>query len=160
MSIFKNKHMMVATLMAPLLGLGTYLAVDMFVSEKPKVAEPGQNYLLVEKPNCRRSTGRCGLKNAEFELELSFDRLAGNSLLLKLRSAHPLDGVLLGQMVNEDDETPPIPMRPASPDGLYWDIEFTNPDPANQRLRLVASANESLYMGDVALKFTMGETDK
>ncbi len=146
--------------MAPLLGLGTYFAVDLLISEKPKVAEPGQSYLLVEKPNCRRSTGRCGLKNAEFELELSFDRLSGNRLLLKLRSAHPLDGVLLGQMVNEDDETPPIPMRPASPDGLYWDIEFPNPDPANQRLRLVASANESLYMGDVALKFTMGETDK
>ena len=146
--------------MAPLLGLGTYFAVDMFVSEKPKVAEPGQSYLLVEKPNCRRATGRCGLKNAEFELELSFDRLASNRLLLKLRSAYPLDGVLLGLMVSDDDETEPMPMQPASPDGLYWDMEVENPDPENQRLRLVASANESLYFGDAALKFTLIETDK
>lgn len=159
MSILKNRHIRVAALMAPLLGLVTYFAVDMFISEKPKPAQAGQSYLLVEKPNCRRSSGRCGLKNAEFEVEFSFDPLDGNRLLLKLRSAHPLDGVLLAQMVNEEDETQPKPMRAASPDGFYWDMEIGNPDPENQRLHLVASANDALYFGDAALKFTIKETD-
>lgn len=160
MSIFKNRHIQLAALMAPLLGLGTYYAVDMFVSEKPKPAQAGQSYLLVEKPNCRRSSGRCGLKNAEFELEFSFDSLGGNRLLLKLRSAYPLEGVLLAQMVNEKDEFQPTPMRAASPDGLYWDMEIENPDPENRRLHLVASANGSMYFGDATLKFTTNETDK
>ena len=160
MSIFKNKHMLVATLMAPLLGLGTYFAVDLLVSEKPKAAEPGQSYMLVEKPNCRHGSGRCGLKNADFELTLGFDRIAEDRILLKLQSVFPLEGVLLGQMLSEDDETQPIPMRPASPDGLNWDLEISNPDPENQRLRLVASADGSFYLGDAALKFTMTEKNK
>ena len=144
--------------MAPILGLLSYFAVHAYLSEKPQAAEEGKSYILVEMPNCRYSSGLCGLKNGTFRLELSFDRLGGNRLLLKLKSEHLLDGVLLAQQVNENDETQPTPMRATTPDGLNWSMEINNPDPANHRLHLVASSNASFYVGDVALKFTISET--
>jgi len=156
--MFKNKHLLVATLMAPILGLIGYFAVSALVGEKPKPAQAGQSYMLVEKPNCRYSSGLCGLKNSDFELEIRFDRLPGERLLLKLQSEYPLDGVMLAQMVNEDDDSPPKPMRAMGQDGLNWSMEIWNPDPENQRLRLVASSGGAYYIGDAALKFTYDES--
>ena len=144
--------------MAPILGVLTYYAVNHLVSEKPHAAKAGQSYVLVEKPNCRYSSGLCGMKNGDFELELSFDRLGGDRLLLKLKSEHPLDGVMLAQLVNENEESQPKPMRAMGSDGLNWSQKIWNPDPENQRLHLVASSNASFYVGDVALKFTLNET--
>ena len=158
MRIWKNKHLLIATLMAPILGLLTYFVVGSMVSEKPQAAQAGQSYTLVEMPNCRYSSGLCGLKNADFMLELSFDRLGGDQLLLKLRSEHPLDGVMLAQMVNENEESQPKPMRAEGGDGLNWSQEIWNPDPQKQRLHLVATSNDSFYIGDAALKFTFNET--
>ena len=158
MSIFKNKHLLIATLMAPILGVLSYFAVNHLVSEKPHAAQAGQSYMLAEKPNCRYSSGVCGLRNADFELEFSFDRLPGDRLLLKLTSDHPLDGVMLAQMVTENDESQPKPMRAMGTDGLNWSQEIWNPDPENQRLHLVASARGALYVGDAALKFTFNKT--
>lgn len=149
--------MLLATLMAPVLGVITYIAVGKFVGEQPQAAQSGKSYILVEKPNCRYNSGLCGLKNVDFELTLSFERLQGQRILLKMESEHPLDGVMLAQVVNEGDETQPKPMRSVSPDGLNWSMEISNPDPENQRLHLVASSNETLYLGDVALKFTSNE---
>jgi hypothetical protein len=159
LSIWKNKHLLVATLMAPVLGLVSYFGINTLLSESPQVAEAGQSYILVEKSNCRYSSGLCGLKNVDFELELSFERLAGDRLLLKLTSEHTLDGVMMARLVNEDDENPPKPMRSTGPDGLNWAMEIRNPDPQNQRLHLVASSNEVFYIGDVALKFTINEIE-
>jgi hypothetical protein len=156
-SIWKNKHVVIASLMAPLLGLLSYFAVNMLVSEQPSAAQPGQSYMLVEKPNCRYASGKCGLKNAEFELELSFERLQGNRLRLNLSADHALDGVLLAQQVNNAEESTPRSMNPSSADGRNWSLEISNPDPENQRLRLVASANAAYYVGDAALKFTILE---
>jgi hypothetical protein len=158
LSIWKNKHLLIATLTAPILGLLSYFAVNTLVSEKPQAAQAGQSYLLIEMPNCRYSSGQCGLKNGNFRLELSFDRLGGDRLLLKLKSEHVLDGVLLAQLANEEDESQPKPMRATGPDGQNWSMEILNPDPAVQRLHIVASSGASYYVGDVALKFTIDET--
>lgn len=158
MSIWKNKHLLIATLMAPILGVLTYLVIDLVVSEKPKAAQAGQSYVLAELPNCRYSSGLCGLKNGDFKLVLSFDRLGGDQLLLKLRSEHPLDGVMLAQQVSENEESQPKPMRAVSEDGMNWSQEIWNPDPVNQRLHIVATTNDTFYIGDAALKFTINET--
>ena len=44
-------------------------------------------------------------------------------------------------------------MRPASADGLSWSLNMADPDPDHHRLRMVASSGESLYYGDIAMKF-------
>ena len=71
MSTFKNKHLVVAMLVAPILAILAWYAIDVLVGEKPRPAEEGQSYPLAEKPNCRYGSGACGLKNADFELQLS-----------------------------------------------------------------------------------------
>ena len=142
-------------LVAPLLGLLSYFAVDHFVGEKPHAAEPGQSYPLAEKPNCRYSSGLCGLKNADFELTLNYERTSGGRVLLKLESDHPLDGVMVALGVSESDQDQPEPMQRSGDDGMNWSLQIANPDPENQRLYLVASSGQSLYYGDVATKFTL-----
>jgi len=140
--------------MAPILGLLSYFAVDHFVGEKPHAAEAGQSYLLVEKPNCRHGSGYCGLKNGDFELNLSFERPGDGRLLLQLESEFPLDGVMLAVGASESEQNQPVQMQRMSNDKLTWSLDITNPDPENHRLYLVASTGQSLYYGDVATKFT------
>ena len=158
MSIFKNKNLMVATLMAPILALVSYFGINALLSEKPHAAEAGQSYQLLEKPNCRRSGGNCGLKNADFELNLSVEWLNDEHLLITLKSAHPLNGVLVELVENEAGQNQPVQMRPMSADGLSWSLDMAGPDPESHRLHLVASSGESLYFGDIAMKFIGLET--
>ena len=159
MSFWKNKHVVVATLAAPVLGIVSYFGVGAIFGEKPEPAEAGQSYQLVEKPNCRYNSGQCGLKNVDFELTLSFERLGSDRLLLKLFSENPLDGVKLAVVENSTDEEQPLDMRPSGDDGLNWSIEIPLPDPERDRLHLVALTMQTLYFGDVATKFTSSEIE-
>jgi len=157
--MWTNKHVLIAGMMAPVLGLVAYFGIGALVGEKPHAAEAGQSYLLVEKPNCRYSSGNCGLKNGDFELQLSFEWLEDNRLLLKLRSVNPLDGVKLAMVDNQADDEQPVDMRAMGDDGLIWALDIASPDPERHRLHLVASSNQSLYFGDAATKFTSPKTD-
>ena len=158
MSIFKSKHVVTASIVAPVLALIGYFGINALVGESPHAAEEGQSYQLVEMPSCRYSSGRCGLKNADFELNLRTESLADDRLLLTLESEFPLDGVKVALVEHEADEKQPVDMRAMSEDGLVWSLEIASPDPERNRLRLVASANGSLYFGDAAMKFTLKET--
>ncbi|MBT8073454.1 MAG: hypothetical protein HKP21_07065, partial [Xanthomonadales bacterium] len=102
-------------------------------------------------------SGICGLKNGDFELTLGFEWLEGGRMLLKLESVNPLDGVLLALVEDEDEKKSPSEMQAADPNGLTWQLEIERPDPQRHRLRLVASANQALYFGDAAMKFTLAE---
>ena len=158
MSAWKNNHLLIAMLMAPVLALFAYYGVNALVGETPHAAEAGQSYQLVEKPNCRHSGGICGLKNGDFELTLSFEWLDNGRMLLRLESVHLLDGVLVALVENDAGEKSPVDMRPLGDDGLSWSLDLAHPDPERHRLYLVASANQALYFGDVAMKFTVIES--
>ena len=158
MNIFKNKHVLTASLIAPVLAVLAYFAVNALVGESPHAAEEGQSYQLVEKPNCRYNSGNCGLKNGDFELALSTEKLSGDRIRLLLESVVPLEGVKVSLIENAADEKQPVDMRPTGNDGLVWSIDLARPDPERNRLLLVASANRSLYYGDAAMKFTAPKT--
>jgi hypothetical protein len=159
MSFWKNKHVLIAALMAPVLGLVSYFGIGFMFGERPQPSEAGESYKLVEKPNCRYSSGLCGLKNVDFELTLTFERLENGRLLLNLVSVNPLDGVKLALIESMDDDKKPRDMQATSADGLNWSLDIALPDPENDRLRLVASSREVLYFGDVATKFTSAVKD-
>lgn len=160
MSLLRNKHVLTAALVAPLLALMSYYAIDFFVGETPQPAEQGQSYQLVEKPNCRWASGACGLKNADFELNLAPEWTSEGRLLLMLNSQFPLEGVVAALATGGTTNPLPMDLQPASGDGLSWSLELDAPDPAQDRLRLVASANGSLWYGDAALKFVLPATDR
>lgn len=157
MAVWSNKHVIIATLFAPVLALIAYFGVGAMFGEDPLPAEEGQSYPLVEKPNCRYASGACGLKNADFELTLTYEELDAERLLLKLLSAHPLDGVMLAVAEDGGEEQTPLAMRPVGIDGLNWSLEMTHPDAETQRLRLVATTAGVYYFGDVATKFMLEE---
>jgi hypothetical protein len=158
MAFWKNKHVALASVMAPVLGLVSYFGIGAMFGEKPRPAAAGQSYQLIEKPNCRYDSGLCGLKNVDFELPLSFERLDHGRMLLKLESVNPLDGVKLALVENADEEEKPVDMQATGGDGLNWVVEIRSPDPERDRLRLVASSRQTLYFGDVATKFTASES--
>ena len=155
MSLLKNKHILVAGLIAPLLAVGAYYAVDLWVGEKPHAAEAGRSYPLVELPNCRYDSGACGLKNGDFRLDIRFERLSDERLSMRLTSEFPLDGVKLAVVAEGGGEPPPRAMQPTSEDGLDWTLDIESYDPETDRLRLVAASAGSLYFGDASMKFTL-----
>lgn len=157
MNILKNKHVLVASLVAPLLAILAYFAMDYLFSDPPHAAVEGQSYPLVEKPNCRYDSGYCGLKNNDFELEMSYSRLGGNRLLLSLKSVFPLEGVMAAVVKSETQESSPRPMKAEAGDGLAWSMELTVSEPETDRIRVVASAGGSLYFGDVSTRFTLAD---
>jgi len=159
MSFWKNKHVLVATLAAPVLAVVSYFGIGAIFGEKPMPAEAGRSYQLIEKPNCRYNSGLCGLKNVDFELTISFERLGNDRLLLQLKSENPLDGIKLAFVQNGIDEQKPRDMQPSGKDGLNWSLDIPLPDPERDRLHLVASSMQTLYFGDVATKFTSIESD-
>jgi len=159
MSFFKDKHVLVSTLMAPVLGLVAYFGMGYLFGDKPQPAEAGKSYQLIEKSNCRYSSGSCGLKNVDFELTFSFERRGSTRLLLTLVSENPLDGVKLALVQNGIGEGSPQDMQPSGNDGLNWSLDIPLPDPERDRLLLVASSMQTLYFGDVATKFTSPKTE-
>lgn len=157
MAVWSNKHVIIATLMAPVMALIAYFGIGALVGEDPHPAEAGQSYPLVEKPNCRYASGVCGLKNAEFELTLNYEVLSTGRLLLKLASVHALDGVMLAVVDGDGEEQPAAAMRPVDIDGLHWSLEIPHPDAETQRLHLVAATAGVYYFGDVATMFMLTE---
>ena len=59
MKFLKNKHVVTATLVAPLLALMAYFAIDFFVGEPPQAAREGQLAVLWVDP------GRVGRQEDE-----------------------------------------------------------------------------------------------
>ena len=151
----RNKHVVTAAVVAPVLALIGYFGINALVGESPHAAEEGQSYQLVEMPSCRYSSGHCGLKNGDFELDLTTESLDDDRLLLLLKSEFPLEGVKVALIEDKSDEERPVDMRPMGEDGLTWSLEMARPDPEHNRLHLVAAANGSLYFGDAAMKFTL-----
>ena len=156
-SVLKNKHVVVAMLVAPVLAVLAWYALDALVGEQPSPAVEGASYPLVEMPKCRYDSGRCSLGNCDFELNLAVAAMDSERLTLTMTSVFPLQGVMIALVEAEDEGAPPTAMRPTSGDGLNWTVDIDRPDPERQRLRLVASAAGSLYYGDVSTAFTTAD---
>jgi hypothetical protein len=156
--LLTNKHVVIAMIVAPILAVLAWFATGTFTGETPQLAVPGQSYPLVEKSNCRYSSGACDLQNEDFRLTLFYrEEVAGSQLVLK--STHPLEGVVLGIGSSDDDEVAPAVMRATDGQGLEWRLAI-GPVPApDQRIRLVAMAGGSSYFGDAATLFLQPRTD-
>ncbi len=151
MSIFKNRHMVVAALVAPVLALMAYFGADYVVGERPEAAVAGQDYPLVEQPGCRYAGGDCGLKNADFELRITIEPGAA---VLRIESAFPLDGVVAALVPAQGEEGEPAGMRRSEPGGRVWTVDLpAAPAAGEDRLRIVALAAGARYYGEVGTFF-------
>ncbi|MEH0690820.1 hypothetical protein H4F17_17440 [Vibrio cholerae] len=156
--MFKNKHFIIALLIAPILSIIAYFGTDLAVSEKPHAAKEGQAYKLVSKSNCRYTSGLCDMENGEFKIKFRSEKLTEETLELSMSSLHPLQGVKLS-LVNDIDTTKtPVDMQRADSEGKQWYI--TLPSPASQEswLRVAAQSDGTLYYGDTQTAFVTYET--
>ncbi len=144
--MWKNKHVIVALLVAPALALVAYFGVDAMVSEKPDVAQPGQAYPLRVMSNCRYASGACELRNGDVRIKI---RLLDGAIW-EIDSQVTMQGALLSR---SDDDSP---LRFDSIDG---DLQRWRA-PATQRvldagdaLRLVIAVDDSQYYAELPVAF-------
>lgn len=156
--ILTNKHFVVAMIVAPILAVIAYFAVDTSLSEPPHVAVKGQTYALAAASNCRYASGRCTFKNGDFKLTLDTESRSAESLSLHLVSAFPLQVAKLAVAENSDAASPPIDMHPLDDEGLQWSVSVAVPESVSPLLRLVVASNDTVYHGETGLNFTVYET--
>lgn len=148
--VFTNKHAVTAMIVAPLLAIMAWFGAGQFAGETPEAAVPGQAYPLMEQSNCRYASGACDVENETFRLRLTAAVVGGSELLLT--SAHPLDGVVVGIGLPEE-ETQPDTMRAVDSERREWRVKLDAAPMPAQRIRLVAMALGSSYFADVDTAF-------
>ncbi len=154
MSILNNRHVVIALLVAPILALIAYFAVDKVVGEKPHAALAGADYRLIARSNCRYRSGRCDLVNGDFELSLRVVDEPKSGLSLELASAYPLTSALIGIAARQGGASEPIALT-ASSDASRWRLTLQSlPDSAGW-LQLAARAGGSLYYAEVPVTFLL-----
>lgn len=115
--MFKNKHFILALLIAPILSIIAYFGTDMALSEKPHAAKEGETYKLASKSNCRYTSGLCDMENGDFKVKFRSEKLTKDSLELSLNAAYPLEGVKLSVVDDQQQNAQPIDMTRADQAG-------------------------------------------
>ncbi|BBM63515.1 hypothetical protein [Vibrio alfacsensis] len=156
--MFKNKHITIALLVAPILSLIAYFGTDMALSEKPQVAKEGESYKLVGKSNCRYTSGLCDMENGDFKVKFRSEKLTKDSLELSLNAAYPLEGVKISVVDDQAQNTQPFEMTRADNAGQNWTITLPKPASEESWLRVAIQSEGTLYYGETQTAFVKYET--
>lgn len=146
--MFKNKHVVIALIVAPILALLAYFGVDNLVSEKPHKAIEGQSYPLVAKSNCRYTSGKCTFQNGNFELDLFFK----NHNTLVVSSPYALSEVEASLLDNQGN-TSKLYFVQDTDQGTQWSQRVAYDITPNSIIRLVTIASNSIYYGESEMAF-------
>jgi len=153
MNFFKNKHVVIAMLVAPILALISYFSVDAFVAETPHAAKAGEHYALLEKSNCRYASGKCDLKNGDVELTIKPEWITNDRLKLTINSSTPLQNIISARVNVLGEEVSTNKLNSIDKNGFSWSTELLTPDADLERLRIAIAINKTWYYADTALKF-------
>ncbi len=156
--MFKNKHLIIALLIAPILSLIAYFGTDMALSEKPHAAKEGESYKLAAKSNCRYTSGLCDFENGDFKMKFRSEKLTADSVELSLKSVYPLEGIKVSLVENQEQNAQPIDMIRADQAGENWYITLPKPTSEEGWLRVAAQSDGTLYYGETQAVFVKYET--
>ena len=151
-AMWKNKHVVVALLVAPVLSILAWYAVGHFVGEKPEAAEAGKTYKLVARSNCRYASGSCDLHNADFQVTIEPELLAASSVALKLSASHALQSAALG-LVDGESADAPAPMTRTDEAGREWQGLLPRASSADATIRVAVTAQGSTWYAEVPVVF-------
>ena len=132
--MFKNKHVVTALIIAPILAITSYLITDYYLSEQPQKARAGGQYQLVQLPNCRYQSGRCGLTNGDFRI------------------------VITAVVGSSDQAGTPMDMFRVSDDSRFWQIILAVDQPSEKYLRIVLAAQQAIYYAETQMVFASYQT--
>lgn len=151
--MWKNKHVVIAMLVAPVLAVLAWYGVDAMVAERAKAAKPGDSYPLVARSNCRYDSGACDLVNNDFKLTLRPVDLSPDQTRISLESEFKLAQVTLS-LVNGSNE---VLGSSASGDPLGTGAQITVTFPAfadpAATIRVAVAVQQSIYFAEVPVVF-------
>jgi len=156
MNFLKNKHLILAMLIAPVLALIAYFATDYAVREKPQAAQAGAAYKLAASSNCRYQSGACSLRNADLKLELSAERLATQRVKIAMQANLPLQQALLAVSQPAGDERPETMEQGV--DAQHWQLVVPIADTSSDKLRVAVTVDGAHYYVEVPSIFVDYET--
>lgn len=156
--MFKNKHVVSALIVTPILAIIGYFATDYFVSERPKKAQPGGQYQLAQLPNCRYASGKCELKNGNFKIKVTGTASESGDLFLQVESEFSLDEAYVSVVKDPSDEAAPIAMQSYSEDKKTWQVNVQATMPTEQYLRVVVATDGAVYYAETTMAFLNYET--
>lgn len=154
MSILRNRHLITAMFVTPLLALGGYYIADRSVAEPPVAIQPGQSYPLVARSNCRYQSGQCTLVNGEVKLTVSSRRLSENQVELTLNTEQPVEKAIIASVDDDEQEKPVAMIR----DGNLWKNELIITDPAATHLRMAFTLKGAHFFVETPAVFIDHET--
>jgi hypothetical protein len=157
MQILKNKHLILAMFVAPVLAIIAYFSVDYMVSEKPQAASQGRSYKLAAKSNCRYQSGACTLENGDIEVFIRAQRISNKQVELTMRSTLPIQQALLSY-VTENIASEPVQMNATAAEMENWQLRLNLPDPEKSTLRLALNIANSIYYAETTAIFIDYET--
>ena len=157
MSFFKNKHVITAMIVAPILAVASYYLVDMAVKEKPQKAKAGVAYELIAKSNCRFSSGACDLENGDFKstVKVSVDN---GKQILTLSSVNALQNASVGFVTDSGTEVGPIKLTASDTSGKHWTTSINVLADETTSMRVALSANDAHYFSETTMGFSNYET--
>lgn len=171
MGFLKNKHLILAMFIAPLLAVIAYFAVDQVVSEKPHAAVDGVSYKLVAKSNCRYKSGICTLENGDIEVKLRVEIIDNSRAEVFLSSELPVQSALvsfvddLGYEAISDESInsesinhKPKLMVASVEDPGTWSVVIDSVPTEKSTLRLALRISDTLYYAETAAAFIEYET--
>ncbi|MBE1277613.1 hypothetical protein EH171_22460 [Enterovibrio baiacu] len=158
--MFKNKHIVLAMIVAPILAIIAYFGVDLAVSEKALVAKEGEAYKLAARSNCRYTSGLCTLANGDFKIQLRSERLTDSEVVIKLTSDFVLDGAKISIMQNKEQQPLPSPvdMESNSTNGTEWMVDLPAPTSEESAIQLVVKSEGTFYYGETPTTFVEYKT--
>ena len=155
--MWKNKHVVVALIVAPILSVLAWFAVGQLAGEKPKPAEAGSTYKLVARSNCRYASGSCNLHNADFELTIEPEMVTASSVALTMSASHALHSAALG-LIEPGLASQPSPMTRTADDGTQWQGLLPRPASAAAMIRVAVTAQGATWFAEVPVVF-LDESD-
>jgi hypothetical protein len=151
-AMFKNKHVVVAMLVAPVLSIMAWFAIGYFLGERPHAAKEGATYKLIAKSNCRYDSGQCDLENSDFKISIRPTSVAADSVQLELISVTPLQSATLG-LVDNGAPAAPSAMRATTGDAIHWATRIDRPNGASATIRVAVTAGGSAWYAEIPVIF-------
>jgi hypothetical protein len=156
-NVFTNKHVIIAMIVAPILAVIAYFAVDNYVSEKPHQAVKGASYPLVAKSNCRYESGKCTLENGDIEVHITTEIIGTTAANILLNSNITLQGAKLA-LAQEGQEVSPLAMASQNSANTEWLVSVSSDQISNAQLQLALSIDDSIYFGGATTIFIENKT--
>ena len=143
--MWKDKHVVIALIVAPILAVIAWFGVDYIVAEKAQPAEPGSMYPLVARSNCRYDSGSCDLVNNDFEITLRPIDLRSDRTIISVESDFQLQQASLALVMN-GKETAGRGAATETPEGeTVWIVDIPVAAEPEAMLRVAVTAQDSVY---------------